>query len=325
MPIIEESLAHENLVRVLCYGQALTRKTTWALKAAEAGFNVIYFGFDHNFQVATQLSAEAKKRVYHLDMRPPEDAHANSGALTLVQAAKPAVTFFDEEARQYVPMNKLEPETQYLRLDLTKVTPADIIVIDSWTAFVMNLAIAQRPVLDVKSVPKLEWDDYAKVRLLLDLFIKNVSKLNCHLIVIGHAEVYARRRKDADPKATGSEAIEQIRTQPSSISQAHASTLAKEFTDVLFFETQNAMVGPRISTRGSVDFDAGSRLFPPFDKKWEEFQFVNLLPPEMLAHAAKNAGFSSEALYTAPGSEFKTGSGSSATINVGKAPTILKV
>jgi len=324
MPMMDTSLDRASLVRVLCYGQALTRKTTWALRAAEAGFNIIYFGFDHNFQAAAQLSPEARGRIYHFDMRLPEDKPDNNGALTLVSAAQPTSVFFDENLRVYTSLNKLDPEIAYTRIDLTKTTSNDIIVIDSWTSFITMLALSQRPVLDAKNVPKLEWDDYAKVRLLVDLFIKNIMKMDAHLIVIGHAESYAKRKQDVSPKAPANEAVEQIRLQPMSITRAHAETMTKEFTDVLFFETPNAMVGPRISSKGSVDFDAGCRRLPPFDKKFDDFQFVDLIPQTMLDVVKTNVKFSSTSVYTAKGAEFAAGSGKPASINVGKTPVTLK-
>ena len=324
MGMIDDSLDNESLVRVLVYGQALTRKTTWALKAAEAGFNIIYFGFDHNFQVAGQLSPAARKRIFHFDMRMPESKQDNNGALSLVSAAQPNIVYFDEAARNSAIIARLDPEISYTRIDLTKCTSNDIIVIDSWTAFVSMLNLAQRPILDAKVVPKLEWDDYAKVRLLLDLFIKNLMKMAAHVIVIGHAETYAKRKPDAAPKAPANEAVEQIRLQVASVTRSHAETLPKEFTDVLFFETQNSMVGPQISSKGSVDFDAGCRRLAPFVKKFDDFQFVNLVPDTMLEIVKQNVTFSSEAIYTAKGAEFAAGSGKTASIPVGTTPFTIK-
>lgn len=320
MPMMDDSLDETEKAHILLYGAPKTRKTTWALNAAELGFNVIYADTDFSYHVAKQLSPEARKRIYRLDMRPPEGKFENSGALTLIKAVEQSPIYFNETERKYGRASALNPDHDYALLDFAKFTVRDVLIIDSWTALCNQLALAQKPTNDPTAIAKLEWDDYAKIRLILDNFLMNLTKLSCHVIVVGHSETYAKRRPDADPKAKPNEAVEQIRMQPVSITRAHGEGLAGQFADALYFDLPNSITGTMISTKGTNDFDAGSRTLPPMSKKFDDLQFGALLSPAMLKAVADNAQFSSDAVKAGKGSDFATTAAKTAAIPVGKLP-----
>lgn len=321
MPQIDETLNKDNLARILCYGAAKTRKTWWATRAAELGFNVILADVDYGFHVTQALSPEARKRIYHLDMRAPVEDFKNSGALTLVHAMQGKVTFYDETTRRYTPKRDVSADSNYAVLNFNKLTSRDVLIIDSWTELVQHIVASDRMIVDPSQVPKLEWDDYGKMRLLLDLFLANMGKLNCHVIVIGHSETVGKRKKDAPAKAKPEDAIEQIRLQPMSVSRSHAETLASKFTDVLFFSIPSATVGTMISTKGSVDFDAGSRRFAPALRKFDDLTFADFIPADMQAAVKNNENYSSEGCKAMTGAEIlAVAAEQPAAINVGKSP-----
>ena len=83
---MKKALEESSLAMILVYGRAKTQKTTWALRAAEEGYNVIMADMDYSFQVAQNLSPAAQARIYHLDMRMATGEANNSGALTLLKA-----------------------------------------------------------------------------------------------------------------------------------------------------------------------------------------------------------------------------------------------
>lgn len=326
MPQIDETLNNDNLARLLVYGNAKTRKTWWATMAAELGFNVILADIDYGFHVVQNLTPAARRRIYHLDMRPPVDDFKDNGALCLVHAMQGKVTFYDEATRRYTPRRKLDPEGKYAVLDFTKLTNRDVLIIDSWTELVTQVVAADQSVLDPTAVSKLEWDDYQKYRLLLDLFLANMAKLNCHVIVIGHAETVGKRKKDAPAKAKPEEAYESIRLQPMSVSRSHAETLASKFTDVLYFSVPNAMTGTMINTKGSADFDAGSRRVAPSLSKFADLTFAHFIPGEMLESIKNNGEYSSQGCVAARGADLAVElAESKPAISVGKSPiTITK-
>ena len=325
MPRIDETLDQDERAQILLYGASKTRKTTWALRAAELGFNVIYCDTDHSYHIAKQLTPEARKRIYHLDMRVPEGTFNNSGAATLLKAADQTPIYYDELDRRYAAASKLDPEREYALLDFSKLTKNDVLVVDSWSALVTHISYTQRPIVDVLAVKKLEWDDYNHIRLALDVFITNLTKLPCHVIVVGHSETYAKRRPDANPKDKPHEAIEQVRMQPFSATRAHGEQLSSRFVDTLYFEIASAMAGVTISTRGSNDFDAGSRTIAPATKKFDDLQFDQFVSKSNLEAVKSNMSFSSAAITSRLGADFIADRGpQAATIKVGTSPFTIK-
>lgn len=319
MPVLASSInsSQANLARLLIYGPAKTRKTWWALRAAELGFNVILADMDYGFHVASNLSEEAQQRIYHIDMRPPVDSYRNTGAITLAHALQSPEVCFDETARCYVPVTKLDPDATYLRLRLSEATSNDVLVIDTWTALYTHIALSTRNITDPVQLNKLEWDDYAKLRLALDHFLSGMSRLNCHVIVIGHIEEYAKRKADASPKDKPNEAIEYIKHQVSSISHAHAATISKHFTDVLTFDIPAPTIGTVISTKGGAGMDNGSRRLPPSITKFDELDFSTFVSKVNIELARRNKVFSSPACVAMTGAEILAARGSSSQITVG--------
>jgi hypothetical protein len=325
MPAMTSALEETGAARIMIYGQPGTRKTWWALRAAEFGFNVILCDFDGKFQIANQLSPEALARIYHLDMR-ATDNYAVSGAAAMAMAAQGSAILFDEATRQYVAPNQIDPEKSYARIDLRAGDTKTVLVIDSWSAFMDNISAINVPIRDAVKVEKLEWADYQKVRLGGDKFISNLKRLNCHVIVTGHAETYARKRPDADPKAPLKDQIEAVRVQPCSITRSHGETLARQFNDVLFFEVPNALVGTMINTAGSEDFDALTQSTKPGKNKWDDLLFDKFVAPGILAAVRDNTHFSSAMVVTVTGAEIAAAkSKTSTTVPVTGAPTLLNI
>ena len=320
MASLDEALENTDLARLMLYGPPGSRKTWWAGMAAELGFNVILADIDHGHKILRQLSPEARKRIFHIDMRAPDDGYANCGSAALAYAMNGAVTFYDEETRRYVPKNKIDVDRTYVQLDLSRMSNCDVLVVDSWTAMVQQLGLLSAVIIDPTKLNKFEWDDYAKMRLVLDHFLAGAKKSNGHIMVIGHTDTYAKRKKDAAEKAKPEDAIEQIRTQPYSVTRAHAETMANNFSDVLYFEISSSMVGTTISTKGDVDFDAKSRSIAPTSAPFTKLQFDQFVSKTNLEQAKANTVYSSEAAKTVTGAEILAAieaNKGTATINVG--------
>ena len=324
MPAVAQSLNDNGAARIMIYGAPGTRKTWWALNAAQFGFHVILADLDGKFQIARQLDAATQSRIYHLDMRPTGD-YKLSGAATLAMAAQGSAVYFDEEAREFVPANKIVADRTYTKLHLQAGGLSTVLVIDSWAAFIQQIAAINVPVRDATTVSKLEWDDYQKVRLAADLFIANLKRLNCHLIVTGHDETYARKRPDADSKAPLKDQIEAVRVQPSSITRAHGETMARMFNDVLHFEIPSTMVGTMIDTAGSENFDALTQSVKPGRYKWDNLQFDQFVAPGILNAVANSGPFSSPMVVPMLGADILAArsANASASVNVPAGGTVL--
>lgn len=327
MAQLDAALAEAGLARIMLYGPAKMRKTWWATSAAELGYNVILLDLDYGFHVTRNLSPAARKRIFHFDMRAPVETYRNCAALFLLQLFQSGVAYYDEGARQYVAQTRLDPERTYVRFDLTKLGPRDVVILDSWTAFFTQLVCADRNIIDPAAITKLEWDEYAKFRLALDHFLNNMARLESHFICIGHEDEWAKRKPDAPAKAKPEDAIERIRTQIASVSRSHAATMPKAFTDVLYFMAPNAMQGTQISTKGTMDFDAGSRSLPPSVTKFDDLHFSRFVSAEMTEAVKSNEVFSSPAITVGPGADFLAAgkaNASDAQITVGKKPAIIQ-
>ena len=324
---LDDDLEASDFARILAYGPPGTRKTWWAGRAAELGFNVILADLDNGFKILKQLSPEARKRVFRIDMRAPADGYANCGAMALAHALNGNVCYFDEETRQYTPKAKIQPDKTYVKLDFKSMTGRDVLAIDSWTIFVQQLGLVNQSVLDPLKIAKFEWDDYAKIRLVLDHSLSNCKRLNGHLIVIGHSETNAKRKKNAGEKEKPETAIEQIRLQPYSATRAHGEIMANAFSDVLYFEIPNPMQGTFIDTRGSVDFDAKSRSVGPKIYKFDDLNFAEFVSPDDVRSVANNAEYSSAAATNITGAEIEAAKAEagSASINVGSSAIGLKI
>ena len=70
------------LLRILMYGNAHTKKTWWAGKAAEAGYNVLLIDGDNNWHILRQIKAEAQKRIQILSMSDNRGRPIFASALT---------------------------------------------------------------------------------------------------------------------------------------------------------------------------------------------------------------------------------------------------
>lgn len=321
MAALEDALQDGDLTRILLYGDAKMRKTWWATRIAELGFNVILCDIDYGFHVTKNLAPEVRKRIFHVDMRAPIDSFKNCGAMTLSWAMTGQVTFYDETERKYARKASIQAEREYVKFDTSRFTSKDVLIVDSWTMLCQHLALADMGVTDPTQVAKLEWDDYQKIRLALDMLISNMMRMNCHIIVIGHAEDWAKRKADAPVKAKPEDAIESIKRQPMSISKPHASTMAKNFTDVLYFSAPNAMLGVQISTKGSDDFAAGSRSIAPGSWKWDDVSFTKFVPQKMLDAVKNNETYSSEAVTMVKGEDALVKPAADAAIPVTGKPT----
>lgn len=317
----------KGLLRALVYGPPKSRKTWWVTKLAEAGFNVLLCDIEDGAAVAGNLSEAAQNRIYRLDLRPNSESLSTSGGAAISYAMSGEVVNFDEETRAYAAVQKVDPDTLYTQIDFRQLGPHDVLVFDTWTAFVQQMIGLTVVISNPTVVPKLEWDDFAKVRLILDNFLTNVLKLNCHVVIIAHSETYAKRKPTADPKDKPKDAIGSVRLQPCSVTRAHAETMAGKFNEVFYMEIPNPTMGTMISTKGSEDFDAGCRTVAPGIYKFDSFNLASLMPSEILEAVKDSGEFSSPAITTRTGAEISAlRAGNSATpIKVGAGPIIKKV
>lgn len=304
MPLMDEQLASNSGNNLLLYGQPLSKKTWWALRAAELGYNIIYLDFDGNYQVAKNLSPEARSRIMHVDMRFRPDGDVKRCPFAMLALAIGGTTaMYDPVKREYVPAKeaRARPEDTFVKFDLNASTNNDIFLVDSWTAACEQMSTYVTPLRDQLQLPEFGRDqsDYSKMRSLGERVLLGMPSFNAHCIWIGHEIEYAKRKADAAAKDKPEVAIESISTSISSVSKAHGATMAKSMSDVLHFYFENPQVGFMISTQPRANRIGGSRTQEPKQKKWEDFPASDFFKP--LDNLS--AGYSSKAVTEVTGAE----------------------
>lgn len=281
MPPADQIKSDERLLRILVYGLPKARKTAWALKCAEYGFNVVYLeGDDQGGLAISQIKKEAHSRVQIIPLAMRPDKTVFAGFVTRLLKSGSAFTW-DEQAKQ-VQAFFPDAEHSHFRINASLFTPNDVLVLDGWKALAESslFEFADDRELDLSDPDATKSskgddkkrDSYGFMSNFLNWILARLHILPCHLIVIGHATTYEKRDKKTQ------EIISQ-RTQPISSSGPHAEKLASEFTEVLFFERISSDV-VRIDTGGDRDRDGGSRLFAPKRHNWDDFgpdKFFNVL------------------------------------------------
>jgi len=277
MPTLDETLEQNTYFRILAYGSAMTKKTWWAGRAAEAGFNVLILDCDGKIGVLKHLTPEARKRIFVLDIMDTPARAISAEFMTYFLTSNKLI--WDTKAKQK--LHSLSPEQSRdpaLLKDIVLLEPAAldrnwVVVLDSYTALVESLThrFAIENNIDLADAKKVEWEGYGFTGRMASWIISTLKQLlRCHIIVIGHKDVY-EKRKTTVVNGRKEQTIEWQRQQPKSTSGPHAMLLAKHFTDILIFKLVGEMF--KIEVRASSEQDGGGIFIPPKLYSWDELSF----------------------------------------------------
>jgi len=278
MPILSQKVAdlsaNPPLLRQLYYGSPKTRKTWLAGTAAEAGFNTILLDSDHGYHVLLKnLTPESQKRLMIIEAR--DSLKQATAAEFMTRFLKFGYVIFHEPSHQVVVNNKLlQDETfrsECIQLSLEQhLNHNTVLIVDSYTALVRSISFryAIENKVDLTDPERTDWEGYAWCGALASWMLEKLSRLPCHVIVIGHKTVYEKRSKDQ-------KTIEWTRQQIKSTSGPHSMTVGDMFSDILYFENVSSSM-TKISTRADKDMEGGSRLIPPNSYQWEKLQFKDI-------------------------------------------------
>lgn len=281
MPSLEESLGQDLRMRIMIYGPAKTKKTWWAGTAAEAGFNVLLLDGEQGGGILKQLSAPARNRIYRIDTQDVAGRAVFAEFLTFF--CKFTNFNWDETTKRFATGKPTENQIVLNREKL--LTRNTVLVVDSYSALVLSLvqrySIEQN--IDLSDASKTEWEGYRWAGALASWMIQSLVQLPCHVILIGHQEMYEKRKDKV---------VEWSRLQMKSVSGPHAMTIANKFDDVLY--TSVAGSSFYIDSRAEKDRDGGARYVPPNRYKWEDLSIKKLcelggiaLPPSDLPTMAQ--------------------------------------
>lgn len=271
MPSLSSSLEDTNLLRLLFYGPSKTKKTWLAGTAAEAGFNVLFFEGDGNFSILRNISPEAQKRIYVVQARDRLNKAVFAELMAVFLERKTLI--WDEKERIARLKITEELRSQSIFIDKDKLDRNWVLVIDSYTALCWSIAVQYclENSIALSDAKKTDWDGYAWSGRLATWMIQQLKNIfDCHVIVIGHSDVYEKRKTVGDKQV-----IDWSRTLPKSTSGPHALTLAKNFTDVFLF----SIVGSSfyVDSRAFADRDGGTINIPPARYSWDDLQFKDII------------------------------------------------
>lgn len=276
MPPADQMQDHGRLMRSLAYGRDKTKKTWWALQAAEAGFNVIHLDGDESATIVRRLSPEAQKRVLVVNLSNTQDKAVFARFIGLF--CKPGKPFlWDEQEKNAYPVEyKRNPNHSYIYFDRSKCTNNDLIVIDSWTSLAGSTLIefANDQGIDLTQIER-ESDGFAAPNFqsrFLDFVLNQIKTFNAHTIVVGHEMVYEKfKGTGRDKKIVGTF------TQPISSTGPHGQKLGKFFENVFRF-TRPSDIKFMIDAGGDDSVAGGSRFYAPQKYDWKD-----ITPQAMMA------------------------------------------
>lgn len=268
MPFASNIEEHDRATRTLVYGRDKSRKTFWASRAAEFGYNTILVDGDDGSSITRNLPVEAKKKLLIVDV--VDTTNRNAFSMFMASFLKPNNEFlWDEQDKCSVPLaTKRNPEHSYIQFDPSKLTTNDVVIIDSWTALAdsTKMQFAKETGFDLTAIQR-EGDQFVLPNFqarMLDWILSRLHTLPCHVIVIGHEQTWEKYKgQGKDRKLVGTY------TQPYSSTGPHAQKLGKHFENVLFFYKLSD-TAYRVSSVGDDSTAAGSRLIPPDRYKWED-------------------------------------------------------
>ncbi len=261
-------------MRILAYGAPKTKKTLWAAKAAEAGFNVTFFEFDTDgarILLSGLVNKQGIEKINVIDCSARLHQNAPYGFMRGLFTQNE--TYFNETTGIAAPSPLgWKTGTTYAHINLKKLNANDIIVIDSFSSYVDSLleAYAANENISLVEAEKQTWDGWGWMGRVATWALRKLTSLPCHLIVIGHEQNYEKRLVTAEGKTYTA----WIRQQPKSVSGPHGQTLSGYFSDCLYFYLKRNE--NRISTRTKEFSDVGSRIMAPDDHPYAALPFTKI-------------------------------------------------
>lgn len=260
------------LLRILAYGPAHTKKTWWAGKAAEAGYNVLLLDGDNNWHILRQIKPQAQKRIQVIGMS--DNRGRPIFASALARLLKDGKLIWDEKEKQSA---KLSPNANCINIDLNLLNENCVVVLDSWTAFCTSLMLqyAKENMIDLSVAEEDtedKWGFYRWGGAIASWVATQLVALPCHIVVIAHSDEYGIRGKD---KRTGKSIVVSTKRQIKSTSGPHAMLLPSKFPNMPYFYQKGT--ASKISTKGDETADGGCALFSPKEYNWDELQFKDFV------------------------------------------------
>jgi hypothetical protein len=278
MPMANDDI-DDKYLRTLLYGKDKTKKTWWACKAAEAGFNVILLDGDDGSTITKQLPIEARKRILICNAVNTR-TKAAFAILVAFLCKNDSECLYDEQEKaiyRISPSFKPNPEHSYIYFNPSLLTRNDVFILDSWTALTNSgfIRYADESGTELDGIDR-EGDQFGPLNFQKRYQTNVLNKLHtfpCHIMVIGHETEWEKfKGKGQDRKLVGTY------VHPIAPSGPQGQALGSHFSDILFFKRLSD-VSYQIDAGGDDFRMGGSRHLAPQKYNW------NAVTPKMLMDA----------------------------------------
>lgn len=285
-----------SLAKILIYGDIKTKKTWWALRAAEAGFNVTLLDGDNGHHIIAKQSEKAKNKIAYIPLvDTPDEAYFHNFVGRMYKAKGWGI---NEENRASI---SALSEKQWLKgtddgnahsvyVDPTKFTSNDVLIFDSWSAFCRSMARHFAIQNDKNVIPtgnasyekgnvdigRQSWEDYGWGKDVTQKVLAMLQSLPCHVVVVAHSVEHVVYENTTNAAGKKVQEIKSQTVQPLGYSGAQGRILGQFFSDILY--TYIDKVGSyRISTKPEFDAVGGSRILDPKTYSWKELTWHKLI------------------------------------------------
>lgn len=246
MPRGDQLTAAQVTAKLMILGDPKAGKTEYALKAAEAGFNVLYLDGDVAAQTLTAVSPAARSRIFYMDVGDRLDSGIDPRMIQIVADFFTSSKFLWNDTKQAVysrMKDDHDPETGACLDEIWEIRPARfdnrwVLVLDSWTTLSYSAMLAKGLDMgvDLGDIEKADMNLYAGAGNRLTNMLATIQKAKCHFIVIGHPAQFEKTKSPDNQRAGEIKAkdriVEWTKMVPKSSSNPHGLTMGKYFSDI---------------------------------------------------------------------------------------------
>lgn len=241
------ALAPEHkLLKALILGDPKAGKTEWAMKAAEAGFNILYFDGDVAGQTVEAIDPKARERIFYLDCADRLDGGLEPRMVDTCTAFFTSTRFIWNDTKQALYSKTKDSHDEEGRAldEVWEIRPSRldynwVFVLDSWTTLAYSAMVAKAIAegVDLAEIEKIERTLYQATGNRLTNMLATIQKMQCHVVVIGHPRQYEKRRSQEgktvrEAMKENEQIVEWTKMIPASSSNPHGLTMGKYFSDI---------------------------------------------------------------------------------------------
>ena len=242
MPRGNEMPESLGLFHGLIMGLEKVGKSDWAMRAALAGYNVLYLDGDVASGTLNKLAKEhpeAASRIFYCNVGDAiVDGQYKTNMIDFFGEFFTQVKLLWDDTNQSLYSRANSAESEVWEIYPSRLDHRWVVVIDSWTTLSYSAMVAKAIDLGVEiaDVEKVSREIYAGVGNRLTSILATIQRMPCHVVVIGHPDEYAKTKSPDGVKVKEVKEIDRItewtRMIPKSSSKPHGLTMGKFFTDV---------------------------------------------------------------------------------------------